>query len=225
MLSVDRIDVHVEDGMHPLDVRYGSEIEAYWRQLSAANPALFNGEYYLTVEKQIEGRVLKGTYRRTHFATFLYWRDHVTSIKGAFQIISIAAMVSSDNKIIMGKMSADSANAGRIYIPAGSVSDEDIRDGVVDFDTAMTRETFEETGIQLRLDQANDCYTLCETRGVVALIREFQTGMHSTELVAKIEDNLTQQLERELECVYAYGRGETHPTMPEFLKHYQNNRS
>ncbi len=218
------VDVSVEAGVHPLEDKYRDGIDAYWKERIANNPELFNGEFYLTVDCSVNGERLEAVYRRTDFATFLFWLVHPTDIEGVFHIFSLAAMVSSDNKILMGKMAAHTANAGRVYIPSGSISDDDLSDGKMDFDGCMRREAFEETGIKLNASQAQDYFTLIEKKGVLALIKEFSVALTSDELLKQVRANLPLLEELELEDVYAYGPGEIDETMPEFLKNYQRNR-
>ena len=223
--KITKVDVTVEAGVHPLENKYRERIDAYWKERIANNPALFNGEFYLTVDCSVNGERIEAIYRRTDFATFLFWFNHSTDIEGVFHIFSLAAMVSTDNKILMGKMAAHTANAGRVYIPSGSISDDDLSNGNMDFDGCMRREAFEETGVKLNASQAQDYFTLIEKKGVLALIKEFSIALTSHDLLEQVNANLPQLAEQELEGVYAYGPGETDETMPEFLKEYQLNRT
>ncbi len=218
------VDVSVEAGGHPLEKKYRDGIDAYWKERRASNPALFNGDFYLTVDCSIDGERLEAICRRTDFATFLFWLDHPTNIEGVFHIFSLAAMVSTDNKILMGKMATHTANAGRVYIPSGSISDDDLSNGKMDFDGCMRREAFEETGVKLNPSQAQDHFTLIEKKGVLALIKGFSIDLTSYDLLKQVNANLPLLEEQELEGVYAYGPGEIDETMPEFLKDYQLNR-
>ena len=222
--KITKIDVDVEAGVHPLEKKYRDRIDTYWKERSKTNPALFNGEFYLSVACSIEGDRLEAIYRRTDFATFLFWLNHPTDIVGVFHIFSLAAMVSTDNKILMGKMAGHTANAGRVYIPSGSISDDDLSNGKMDFDRCMRREAFEETGVKLEASQAQDYFTLIEKKGVLALIKEFSIELTSHDLLEQVRANLPLLAEQELEGVYAYEPGEIDETMPEFLKDYQRNR-
>ena len=107
----------------------------------------------------------------------------------------------------MGKMAAHTANAGRVYIPSGSISDDDLSNGKMDFDGCMRREAFEETGVRLNASQAQKHFTLIEKRGVLALIKEFSIALTSHELLEQVSANLPLLEEQELEGVYAYGPG------------------
>ena len=218
------VDVKVAEGIHPLEEKYGPQIARYWQEQKEANDALYNGEFFLTVDCQIGSGRLRALYKRTDFATFLYWLRHTTDVKNVFHIFSVAAMVTSDDKILMGKMAEHTANAGRVYIPAGSISDEDIVDGQADFDGCMLRETMEETGIVLGSSMAQSHLTLIEKKGVIALIREYYVDVSANVLLDRVRSNLPNLKEQELQSVEAYGPGEIHPTMPEFLKDYQISR-
>ncbi len=221
---INVVNVTVEAGAHPVDILYREEIAAYWEEQVAANPTLFNGEFYFTVKKSCENGVLNAVYRRSSFASFIYWRSHVTSIECMFHIFAAGAMVSKENAILVGKMAGHTANAGKEYIPAGSICDADIKDGKVDFEYSMVREAREETGIELSIARSKPYYTMIETRGVVALIREFSTGLSSTELVEQVMQNLPKLREDELESVSMYLPGEICAAMPQFLQDYQKLR-
>lgn len=221
---INSIDVRVEPGVHPVDVRYGEEIAAFWDKQVAANSTLFNGEFYFTVEKNCKDGVLNAVYRRSSFASFIYWRSHVTDIEGMFHIFSAGAMVSKENAILVGKMASHTANAGKEYIPAGSICDADICEALVDFEYSMLREAKEETGIILEISQAKPFYTMMETKGVLALIREFDTGLSSKALLARVRGNMRELEEDELDSVSMYSPGEVNETMPQFLQDYQINR-
>lgn len=221
VVFIKSVEIKVEEGVHPLDEKYGDEIGRNWEKQLAAKSSLYNGEFFLSVNVKISNGILTGTSRRTNFATFLYWLHHPTDIEGVFHVFSIAAMIGADNKVIMGRMSAHTANGGRIYMPAGSISDEDVCGGVIDFDTCMKREVFEETGIKLNLAESTSGFMLFEKKGVLALIREFHLTKSSGELINEIEKNLPDLQEQELDSVYAYGPGETENTMPQFLQEYQ----
>lgn len=121
-------------------------------------------------------------------------------------------------------MAQHTANAGRIYISAGSICDEDVCNGKVNLENLMKREVLEETGINLKLDSGSKGYTMIRKKDVIALIREYAMDVHSSKLIKLIEKNLPGLDDQELESVHAFGPGETHETMPEFLKEYQVNR-
>src|SRR5882762_3146621 len=74
------------------------------------------------------GERLRADYFETDFASFLAWRDWGFADKGVFNGFGMGALRSIDGAFVMGEMAAHTANAGRIYFPAGTPDLDDLRD-------------------------------------------------------------------------------------------------
>lgn len=127
-------------------------IAAHWAGLRLEKPSLFNGRILLLGRHQLERRVdgawkLSGTYFETDYANFLAWRDFGYPGPPVSNAFSMAALRGADGAFLLGEMAPHTANAGKVYFPAGTPDAKDVFDGRVDLEASATRELFEETGV------------------------------------------------------------------------------
>ncbi len=91
---------------------------------AAKNPHLFNGRVFLNFERRVEAlgqrRLLRGTASAVDFKAFLAWRDFGFPDRGVRNCFAMAALLSADGAFMLGRMSERTANAGKIYFPAGT---------------------------------------------------------------------------------------------------------
>lgn len=195
--QIDRVDVRVLPG--PLSYTEDNKpaIAANWEKAAAANSTLFDGEIYLAPEAHLDGHLFQASFRRTSFATLMYWRDDRVSEK-PWHVFGVGIMVSAEGHLIAARMSAHNAVAGRVYFPAGSIDDHDIVGDRADYDANMAREVFEETGMDLRAATAEAKTHLVTADGSIALFRRYHFDVSTAELLKRIEDNIAKQAEPEL---------------------------
>lgn len=195
--QIDRVDVRVLPG--PLSYTEDNKpaIAANWEKAVAANSTLFDGEIYLAPEAHLDGHFFQASFRRTSFATLMYWRDDRVSEK-PWHVFGVGIMVSAEGHLIAARMSAHNAVAGRVYFPAGSIDDHDIVGNRADYDANMAREVFEETGMDLRAAKAEAKTHLVTADGSIALFRRYHFDVSTAELLKRIEDNIAKQAEPEL---------------------------
>lgn len=220
---VTRIDAIVEPGIHPLDERFAGEIESDWERRRSANPHLFRGSFYLTTSLLLAPGHLQARYRRTSYATFLYWLDNSEVMEGVHHVFSAASVICADERIVMGRMAAHTANAGRIYAPAGSLSDEDVTAGRIDFSRNLLREFHEETGYRLDTASAQTGFTAVVEGRMVALLKRFDLPVASPQFLAEL--SASSQHDGELDGFFAFAPGEIHADMPEIWRRYQKWRA
>jgi len=119
-------------------------------------------------------------------------------------------------------MNQHTANAGRIYFPAGTPEPADIRDGEVDLAGSILREMEEETGLRPD-DYAIDPGWYCVRSGAaIALLRLLVADCPGEELKERIEANLASQTRPELAAIHLVRetselRGELGAAMPRYV--------
>jgi 8-oxo-dGTP pyrophosphatase MutT (NUDIX family) len=96
----------------------------------------------------IENRRLIGRFFETDFASFVAWRDWGWPDRSIFNCFGSAVILSSDGAVLMGRMSARTLNAGKVYPPGGSLEPRDLLgNGEIDVLGSIARELKEETGL------------------------------------------------------------------------------
>ena len=146
----------VADWTWPLAEEKAGDIALDWQRQRARTPDFFNGAVYLMRHHAIDGDVLNGTFFRTDFAAFLYWRERSSA---ATQIVregfGASIIRSAEGYVLLGRQAPGQLNSGRVYPPSGVIDDGDVRDGMIDIDANIRRELSEETGLGRRLGAAS----------------------------------------------------------------------
>jgi 8-oxo-dGTP pyrophosphatase MutT (NUDIX family) len=147
IVSLDRVDFGIRRRPWPFAEARKAEIDAHFRALQAAQPALWNGRVLLAYEHAIADRVMTGTYLETDFASFLAWRDWGFEDESVRDVFPQSALVAADGAYLLGVMGDHTANAGHLYFPSGMPDPSDIAGDRVDLDGNLVRELAEETGL------------------------------------------------------------------------------
>lgn len=143
----------------PIHIRYSDEqvtfspettakIAAYWEKRLQENPHLFNGDSFTLTSLEETPEAIEVKVAATKYANSLYSvnnDDYDEHIHRVFH--SACIVVTSDNKLIFGEMSKDTARAGIICCSGGSIDRGDIRGDIIDLDYSTTHELREELGI------------------------------------------------------------------------------
>lgn len=199
------------------DARRG-EIEAHFALTREAKPEIWNGRVLIGTNPQLSEERFTAEYFETDFASFLAWRDWGFPDRTVFNGFGMGALKSSDGAYLLGEMGPHTANAGRIYFPAGTPDPDDVRDGMLDIEGSVVREIAEETGLTAA-DYSMDARWTCVSTGArIAMIRILNASMPGETLRARIEANLARQARPELRAVHLVrGVGDLSPAMPDFV--------
>jgi len=98
--------------------RHREAIAAYWQRMTAERPKLFNGAVHVLIAHALREGTLTGTFARTDFKSFLYWRDH--GAEGpTLDGFGSSLIRSSDGCVLLGRQVEGHLNGGFAYPPSG----------------------------------------------------------------------------------------------------------
>jgi 8-oxo-dGTP pyrophosphatase MutT (NUDIX family) len=195
-----------------------AEIEAHFAKVRAAKPAVWNGRVLLCRNPRADGAVYRADYFETDFASFLAWRDWGFPDKSVFNSFGAGALRSADGAFVLGRMNAHTANAGRIYFPAGTPDPHDVIGGRVDLAASVVREVKEEIGLGAVDYRASDGWIIVETGQVVACFRLLTSPLAAVALQQRIEAFLRSETSPELSGVkIVRSAADFDPAMPTFV--------
>jgi len=215
---VTALDLKVTPWVWPFARDRRAEIDAHFAEQQRAKPKMWNGRVLLARRPRFDGARFSAEYFETDFASFLAWRDFGFPDRDIVNGFGMGALRSSDGAFVLGEMGSHTANAGRIYFPAGTPDLDDIRDGTVDIPGSVAREAEEETGLGPADYRAGPDWWCVDIGTSVAMIRELHVEMPGEALQAKIEANLAQQAHPELSAIHLVRkRSDLTAAMPRFV--------
>jgi 8-oxo-dGTP pyrophosphatase MutT (NUDIX family) len=177
-------------------------IGAYFAAQRQAKPQLWNGRVLLLSDHAVIGRTFRGDFFETDYASFLAWRDWGTPDQSVKNCFAMGAIKGSDNGFVLGVMGAETANAGKIYFPAGMTDLQALKGTSVDLEANMWREIEEETGLT-RDDLAADAVWHTVFDGPrIAHIRLLHARETAQALRARILGNIRSQQQPELADIH-----------------------
>jgi 8-oxo-dGTP pyrophosphatase MutT (NUDIX family) len=132
------------------------------------------------------------------FASMLAWRDFGFPDRTVFNCFGMAALQSADGAYLLGEMAPHTANAGRIYFPAGTPEPADIVDGTVDLIGNVTRELAEETGLAANDLALGEGWTCVRAGQRIALMKSMLVREDAEPLRRRILDHLARERQPEL---------------------------
>ena len=203
IVQVAQIDIASVPGPWPLSESQRAAVADYWRGATEANPHLWDGRILgLSAPgggmPSVENGVFRAEAREDAYSAFMLWRQQGFPEIGIWHAFGWALIVSSDNALIYGVMGGQTANAGRVYPPGGSLEPRDVLpDGRVDVRRSIALEMEEETG--LRVDEAVDGGMVVVFDGPrLSFGRVLRFAEPAADLAARIRANLDRQEHREL---------------------------
>ena len=200
---ITAVDIRLVPGAWPLPPAMRADVPAFWAEAVAANPHLWDGRVLglspVGTGPMIDPQgVLRAEAREDGYSALMTWRRHGFADFGLRHAFGCALIVSSDGALIYGVMGGDTANAGRVYPPGGSLEPRDVRpDGSVDVLNCIALELDEETGLTVAEARGGQFYAV-EQGTLISLIKVLHFSETAEDLVARIRVNLDAQAHREL---------------------------
>jgi 8-oxo-dGTP pyrophosphatase MutT (NUDIX family) len=215
---VTTLDLKLEPFAWPFAHERRAEIDAHFAAQQRQKPKIWNGRVLLARKPVFEDRRFATSYFETDFASFLAWRDWGFPDKDVFNGFGMGALRCADGAFVMGEMAGHTANAGRVYFPAGTPDLDDIDGGMVDIVGSVTREVEEETGLTPADYQAGAHWDCVVTSASVAMIRILHADISGETMRKRIEANLARQSEPELSAIHLVrGTSDLTAAMPRFV--------
>ncbi len=221
VVPLDRLDVAFEPWSWPFAQERRDEIDAHFARRLAHNVHVWNGRVLLARDYRIAGATLTGSCFETDFASFLAWRDWDFPDRRVVKCFAMGALRSADGAFLLGVMGAHTANAGRIYFPAGTPDPNDLAEGRLDFAGSIAREVAEETGLTPADYAAAPTWHAVPAGVRLALIRILAVPAPAIELQRKVRDHLARETVPELaDLRIVRGPADFDPMMPAFVTAY-----
>ena len=215
---VTQLDLKYRPWTWPFAVERRTDIDAHFAARQAEKPKLWNGRLLLGRNPAFSADSFSADYFDADFASFLAWRDWGFADKRVFNGPGSGALRGNDGAFVLGEMAAHTANAGRIYFPAGTPDADDLRDGAVDIAASVAREVEEETGLTAADYRAQGPWHCVVSDSVIAMIRILDVDLPGEELRARIAANLALQETPEFSAVHLVrGVGDFTAAMPRYV--------
>ena len=224
IVALDRVAFAFSPREWPFALARRAEIAAHFAARQAQAPAIWNGRVLLAHEWSLAARSLRGTFFETDFASFMAWRDWGFPDPGVTNCFAMGALRSFDGAFLLGVMGPHTANAGKIYFPAGTPDPHDIVGETVDLVGNVAREVAEETGLTgADFDAAAGLECGLDGRRI-ALMRVLQARAPAAELRERILAHLAREQRPELSDIrIVRSRADFDPMMPAFVMAYLDN--
>jgi 8-oxo-dGTP pyrophosphatase MutT (NUDIX family) len=218
VLPIDRLDFAFAPRPWRFAAEHRAKIETHFAERRRAVPELWNGRVLLLHECAMSDATLRGTFFETDFASFVAWRDWGFPPAEAVNCFAMGAIRGSDGAFLAGVMGAKTANAGRIYFPAGTPDPDDIVGTRVDLAGSVLREVAEETGLGAEHFDPEPGWHAVLTGPRIALMKILRAREPAEALRARIVRFLAREAEPELaDMRILRGPGDLDPMMPEFV--------
>jgi len=193
VLPLDRLDVAYAPWSWPFARERRAEIDAHFARRTAGSAHIWNGRVLLTRDCRITGASLTGACFETDFASFLAWRDWEFPDRGVMNCFAMGALLSADGAFLLGVMGPHTANAGRVYFPAGTPDPSDVVDGRLDLAGSVAREVAEETGLDPADYVPARGWHAVPTVARMALIRLLAAPLPAVELQRRMRAHLARE--------------------------------
>ncbi len=201
-VSITSLDLRFEPRTWRFEQERGAEIAAHFAKVQADKPDIWNGRILMMHRWAVSGAAFSGAYTEVNFASLLAWRDFGFPDRTMFNCFGMAALRSADGAYLLGEMAPTTANAGRIYFPAGTPELADVSDGKVDLVANVIRELAEETGVAASEVGIARHWTLIPSGQRLALMLELQARENAKILRERIIAHFPHDPHRELSDIH-----------------------
>lgn len=219
----DAIDYRIAQKPWRFAIDEAEAIDRHWDKLCADNPHLFNGRVFLmregVGEAQGGGRILRGAGFETEYKAFLAWRDFGFPDLDTANCFAMAALVSADGAFMLGRMGGHTANAGKVYFPAGTPDLDDVKGETIDLEGSVLRELLEETGIGPEEVSLAQGWTVVFEGPRVACMKITRSALDAAEIQARFKAFIAAERTPELDALHAVfsPRDLDEERMPDFI--------
>ena len=218
VIPIDHLTLAFEPRRWPFAEARRAEIDAHFAERRAERPQIWNGRVVLASRYDIDGRSLAGSCFETDFASFLAWRDWGFPDAGVFNVFAMGALRGSDGAFLLGVMGGHTANAGRVYFPAGTPEPDDVADGALDLAGNVVREVTEETGLTPADYVAAPGWHAVPAGARLALMKVLDAAAPAPELQHRIRAHIADDKHPELADIrIVRGAADFDATMPPFV--------
>jgi 8-oxo-dGTP pyrophosphatase MutT (NUDIX family) len=199
---VTTLDLNFQPRSWPFAEERRADIDAHFAIKHREKPKLWNGRILLARNPAFTESHFRADYFEADFASFLAWRDWGFPDRDVFNGFGMGALRCSDGAFVLGEMGRHTANAGRIYFPAGTPDLDDLNNGAVDISGSVAREVEEETGLTSADYRAGAHWDCVVSGAAIAMIKILSVDVNGEELRARIEANLVRQHQPELSAIH-----------------------
>lgn len=218
VFHIDGLDLSFVPKPWPFANGRRADIDSYFEALRREKPAVWNGRVLLMHNQVLADGVLRGEYLETDYASFSAWRHWGRPAAGVHDCFGAAAVVSVDGAFLLGVMSPDTFNGGKIYFPCGTPDPDDIVDGKVDLDLSVRRELKQETGLDPSEFRTEPGWTMIIDGPLIAQIKVMQSRETANALRTRVVAYLASEPSPELSGIrIVRGPADIDPAMPTFV--------
>lgn len=202
-------------------------IAEHWAGLTRANPSLYNGRVLVRRRQELSSDGLSLDYVETDYASFIAFRDFGFPDPTTGNGFAMAALRAGDGAWLLGRMGGHTANAGKIYFPAGTPDPDDVLpDSTVDLAGSVMRELTEETGLAAADVAITDRWTAVFAGARTAMMREIRAPGSAEAVRGRIRAFLAGERTPELAdiCIVRRPDDIDPEAMPPFMQAFLRSR-
>jgi 8-oxo-dGTP pyrophosphatase MutT (NUDIX family) len=218
VIPVDRLELAHSSWRWPFASERRGEIDAHFSKVQRQIPALWNGQVLLLRDFHIDDGVFRGACFETDFASFLSWRDWDFPGSGVHNCFGMGVLRGSDGAFVAGVMAPNTANAGKIYFPAGTPDPGDLVGDRLDLTGSVLREVAEETGLTTADFSVDPGWIATLAGPRIAQMKLLRADRPAAALRSRILDHLASEADPELVDVRILrSPADFDPMMPSFM--------